>query len=102
MPAAYIFGAGHISKSLSKVATLAGFRTVVADDRDTYANQERFPEASEVYAAEYETIRGELEHLLKEKIGVKFGVEVHAPGDLDDWTEIKTSPKTKRFRDERG
>src|ERR1700682_6543814 len=31
LPRAFIFGAGHISKSLSKVATLAGFGTVVID-----------------------------------------------------------------------
>ena len=56
IPSAYIFGAGHISKSLSKVATLAGFRTIIVDNRDTYANRERFPEAAEVYAEEYEEI----------------------------------------------
>ena len=52
--------------------------------------------------SEHAAIREELEALLKEKIGVKFGVEVVGPGRLDDWTEIKTSPKPKRFRDERG
>jgi len=55
-PAAYIFGAGHISKSLSKVADMAGFRTVVIDDREMFANRDRFPEADELYADEYETI----------------------------------------------
>jgi xanthine dehydrogenase accessory factor len=55
-PAAYIFGAGHISKSLSKVADLAGFRTVVVDDREMFANRERFPEADEVHAGEYEDV----------------------------------------------
>src|SRR5712692_7194357 len=55
-PRAFIFGAGHISKSLSKVATLAGFATVIIDNRDTFANRERFPEAADVYAAEYEEI----------------------------------------------
>lgn len=56
VPRAFIFGAGHISKSLSKAASLAGFDTVVIDNRDTFANRERFPEASEVYAAEYEEV----------------------------------------------
>jgi xanthine dehydrogenase accessory factor len=56
VPRAFIFGAGHISKSLSKVATLAGFATVVVDDRDAFANRERFPEAAAVHAAEYEGI----------------------------------------------
>ncbi|HYI97226.1 MAG TPA: XdhC/CoxI family protein [Bryobacteraceae bacterium] len=59
-PAAYIFGAGHISKSLSKVADLAGFRTVVIDDRETFANRERFPEADEVHAGEYESVFAQL------------------------------------------
>ena len=56
VPHAFIFGAGHISKSLSKVATLAGFSTVVVDNRDTFANRERFPEAADVHAEEYEEI----------------------------------------------
>ncbi|MAG30669.1 MAG: hypothetical protein CL908_07250 [Deltaproteobacteria bacterium] len=49
----------------------------------------------------FDTIRSDLEVLLKEKFGVKLGVEVVPPGALDAWTEIKTSPKPKRFRDER-
>lgn len=56
VPYAYIFGAGHISKSLSKIATLAGFATVVVDNRESFANRERFPEAAEVHAAEYEEV----------------------------------------------
>ena len=60
IPSAYIFGAGHISKSLSKVATLAGFRTIIVDNRDTYANRERFPEAAEVHAEEYEDVFSKL------------------------------------------
>ncbi len=60
IPSAYIFGAGHISKSLSKVATLAGFRTIIVDNRDTYANRERFPEAAEVHAGEYEEVFSKL------------------------------------------
>lgn len=55
-PAAFIFGAGHISKSLSKVADMAGFRTIVIDDREMFANRERFPEADLIYADDYETI----------------------------------------------
>ena len=56
IPSAFIFGAGHISKSLSKIATQAGFRTIIVDNRDTYANRERFPEAAEIYAEEYEEV----------------------------------------------
>lgn len=56
IPRAFIFGAGHISKSLSKVANLAGFATVVIDNRESFANRERFPEAAEVIAEEYEDV----------------------------------------------
>ena len=56
LPRAFIFGAGHISKSLSKVANLAGFATVIVDDRESFANRERFPEAEAVHAAEYEKV----------------------------------------------
>src|ERR1700726_3631021 len=52
-PHAFIFGAGHISKSLSKVAALAGFATSIIDNRDTFANRARFPEADEIFAEEY-------------------------------------------------
>jgi xanthine dehydrogenase accessory factor len=55
-PAAHVFGGGHISKSLAKVLDLAGFRVSVIDNRESYANAERFPEAAEVHAAEYEDV----------------------------------------------
>jgi xanthine dehydrogenase accessory factor len=55
-PCAVIFGAGHISKGLCEIAALAGFRTVVVDDRESFANRERFPTADEVRAGEYEDV----------------------------------------------
>jgi xanthine dehydrogenase accessory factor len=55
-PATLIFGGGHISKSLAKVLDLAGFRVSVIDNREAYANRERFPEAAEVHAEEYEDV----------------------------------------------
>jgi xanthine dehydrogenase accessory factor len=56
LPRVFIFGAGHISKSLSKVAEMAGFDSVIVDNREQFASRERFPEASEVYAEEYDEI----------------------------------------------
>lgn len=55
-PRAYIFGAGHVSKSLSKAADMAGFATIIIDDREQYANRGRFPEAEEIHAGVYEEI----------------------------------------------
>jgi len=59
-PRAYIFGAGHISKSLSKVASLAGFATIIVDNREAFAHRDRFPEADEIFAEEYEDVFGKL------------------------------------------
>ncbi len=51
-PRLYIFGAGHVGVNVHKVATLAGFETIICDDRDLYANRERFPEAQEIHTGE--------------------------------------------------
>jgi xanthine dehydrogenase accessory factor len=50
----YIFGAGHVGASLYQVARLAGFDVTVIDDRESYANRQRFPEAHEVIAEDFE------------------------------------------------
>jgi xanthine dehydrogenase accessory factor len=44
----YIFGAGHVSQKLALLTSLVGFRTVILDDREEYANRERFPGADEI------------------------------------------------------
>ena len=44
-PVLWIFGGGHVSKTLGQIASLAGFRVTIVDDRDAYATSERFPEA---------------------------------------------------------
>jgi xanthine dehydrogenase accessory factor len=55
-PVAFLFGAGHVSKSLSAIASIAGFSTVIVDDRESFANRARFPEADEIHAGDYETV----------------------------------------------
>jgi xanthine dehydrogenase accessory factor len=52
----YIFGAGHVAHNLYKVARVAGFDVVVVDDRESYANRERFPEARDIYADDFEEV----------------------------------------------
>lgn len=47
-----ICGAGHIAVPLSRYARDAGFVVVVIDDREDYANQERFPDC-EVIVEEF-------------------------------------------------
>ncbi|HTU35767.1 MAG TPA: XdhC/CoxI family protein [Candidatus Acidoferrum sp.] len=50
-PTLYIFGGGHISLAVSRIASEAGFSIVVIDDRESFANLERFPMASEIHAS---------------------------------------------------
>ena len=59
-PRAFIFGGGHVSKGISKIATLAGFSTSIIDNREAFANAERFPEAEATYAEEYEDVFAKL------------------------------------------
>ena len=50
-PVAYIFGGGHISMALARSASAAGFGVAVIDDREQFANKERFPMAQELYTS---------------------------------------------------
>jgi xanthine dehydrogenase accessory factor len=50
----YIFGAGHVSVNLYEVARGAGFDVTVVDDRESYANRQRFPEAREIIAEDFD------------------------------------------------
>jgi xanthine dehydrogenase accessory factor len=57
----YIFGAGHVAASLYKVARIAGFDITVVDDREVYASRERFPEAHEVIAEDFDKVTARLQ-----------------------------------------
>jgi xanthine dehydrogenase accessory factor len=47
-PTLIIFGAGHISMPLARLARELGFKTVVVDGRPRFANRERFPDADKL------------------------------------------------------
>jgi xanthine dehydrogenase accessory factor len=49
-PELYIIGAGHVGLHLARLAHEVGFRVHVIDDREKFANAERFPTAAEVIA----------------------------------------------------
>ncbi|HEV2196923.1 MAG TPA: XdhC family protein [Candidatus Acidoferrum sp.] len=50
-PVAYLFGGGHVSTAVARAAHAAGFGIVVVDDREAFANKERFPMAQEIYTS---------------------------------------------------
>ena len=47
-PALYLVGAGHVSYHLARAAQTVGFKLHVIDDREKFANIERFPDAEEI------------------------------------------------------
>jgi len=50
-PVAYLFGGGHVSMAVAKAAHAAGFGIAVVDDREAFANKERFPMAQDVFTS---------------------------------------------------
>jgi xanthine dehydrogenase accessory factor len=50
-PIVYVFGGGHVSMAMAKAASSAGFAIGVIDDRETFANLQRFPMAQEVFTS---------------------------------------------------
>ncbi len=53
-PVFLIVGAGHIGRSLAKLADFLDFHVAVLDDREDFANEERLPEADDVICDDYE------------------------------------------------
>ena len=60
-PLLYIFGAGHVGANIYKVALIAGFEVVVVDDRDAFANRERFPDALDIRAGDMDLVMSQLD-----------------------------------------
>lgn len=61
VPVLYLVGAGHVAFNVYKVARIAGFDVVVIDDREAYANRERFSDAREIFADEFDQALAKLE-----------------------------------------
>jgi xanthine dehydrogenase accessory factor len=51
-----IYGAGHISQFISRIAKMVGFRVNVIDDRGDFSNRERFSEADEIVVDDFEFV----------------------------------------------
>lgn len=50
-PMLYLFGGGHVATAVARAAHQAGFAIGIVDDRDTFANAERFPMAAEIHTS---------------------------------------------------
>ena len=52
-PTLVLIGGGHVSKAIAPIAKSVGFRIFVFDDREQFANPERFPEADITLVGDY-------------------------------------------------
>jgi xanthine dehydrogenase accessory factor len=55
-PHLYIYGAGHISQHISKMAKAVDFHVTVIDDRNSFANRGRFAEADDIVVEEFREV----------------------------------------------
>lgn len=49
-----IFGGGHVGEKIAQMAGVAGFSYIIVDDREEFANRDRFPGAVSVFAGPYQ------------------------------------------------
>ena len=88
-PVLYIFGGGHISFFLSKIGKMLDFRVVVIDDREEFANPDRFPEADETIARDLEEVFPRL------KINRSSYIVIVTRGHLLDEKALEWAVKTE-------
>ncbi|MBR5596103.1 MAG: putative selenium-dependent hydroxylase accessory protein YqeC [Lachnospiraceae bacterium] len=60
-PKLIILGGGHVSVALAKMASALDFQVKVMDDREEFANRERFPDAWEVICDSFVNLEAYLE-----------------------------------------
>lgn len=84
----YVFGGGHVGLNVYRVARIAGFEVVAIDDRDMYANRERFPEALEIFSGEMDGILSRLSP------PVGSHIVIATRGHRDDMRVLRWAVKT--------
>ena len=84
----YIFGGGHVSLDLVELLYKIGFKCAVIDDREEFANKERFPNAYKIFVEDYDKIF--------EKINITKNdyIVIVTRGHIYDYTVEKNALKT--------
>lgn len=54
-PLLCIFGAGHVGQAVARAAKWAGFRVMVVDDREEFANRKQLPGVDEIVVCDFES-----------------------------------------------
>lgn len=86
-PTLFICGGGHVAKELADMASLLDFNCIVMDDREEFANKERFTKAQKVICDTFD-------HLHKYLVEDAYYVVV-SRGHKDDYTCVKQILNTK-------
>lgn len=84
----YIFGGGHVSLDLVDLLYKIGFKCIVIDDREEFANKDRFPNAFQIFVEDYDKIF--------EKINITKNdyIVIVTRGHIYDYTVEKNALKT--------
>ncbi len=85
----FIFGAGHVSVQLAKLSSMVGFYTVVIDDREEFANRQRFETADELITVK--DFKDSFDYLRIDKRGF---IAIITRGHLHDKTVLSKALKT--------
>ena len=90
-PHLVILGAGHVGRTLAKLARFTGFRVTVVDDRAEFANQENIPDAHDLIVHEFERAF--------EQVPVENGtfIVVATRGHNHDLDAVKAALRTPAF-----
>jgi len=87
-PTLVVAGAGHVSKALAPIAKSVGMRLFVFDDREEFANPQRFPEADIVRVGDFENGFSEL------PINTNSFIIIATRGHRHDFTATAAALKT--------
>jgi len=88
-PVLYLFGGGHVGLALARLMPTAGFRLVVVDDREEFANRERFPMAERVLVRPFETAVADLD------LGARSYVAIMTRGHRGDREVLAQALRTR-------
>jgi xanthine dehydrogenase accessory factor len=87
-PQLVICGGGHVSKAIAPLAKPLGFRLFITDDREEFANSDRFPEADIVLPVKPEDALAQL------PINANTFIVIATRGHRDDNVALDAAAKT--------
>jgi xanthine dehydrogenase accessory factor len=91
-PELFVVGAGHVGFHLARLAQEVGFQVHIVDDREKFANRERFPDAASVVAEDIPTWVG------KARLPANAYVVIVTRGHTNDLDALRAlAPRALRY-----